>query len=60
LSVEEKQVLEILTSDPVHVDLLVRQLKMESAKLLSLLLQMELKNIVKQTPGNLFSKCEEY
>ena len=44
--------------DPVHIDDLARKLSMESGRLSSVLLQLELKNIVQQSPGKFFSIAE--
>jgi len=45
-----------LSSDPRHVDELNRQLQMPPAQLMSLLLGLEFKNLIKQLPGKLFVK----
>ncbi|MBW1724517.1 MAG: DNA-protecting protein DprA, partial [Deltaproteobacteria bacterium] len=55
LSLEESKVFEALGPYPVHIDDLARKLSMESGRLSSVLLQLELKNIVKQSPGKFFS-----
>ena len=58
LSLEESKVVEALDPYPVHIDDLARKLSMESGRLSSVLLQLELKNIVKQSPGKFFSIAE--
>ena len=55
LSSEEAFVLEILGPYPEHIDDLVRKSEMETGKLASILLKLELKGIVQQSPGKLFS-----
>jgi len=55
LSPEESPVFDALGPYPVHIDDLVRKLSMEPGKLSSILLQLELKGIVQQSPGKLFS-----
>ncbi len=55
LSLEESKVFEALGPYPVHIDDLARKLAMESGRLSSVLLQLELKNIVQQSPGKFFS-----
>jgi len=55
LSREELPVFKALGPYPVHIDDLVRNLSMEPGKLSSILLQLELKGIVQQSPGKLFS-----
>ncbi len=55
LSSEESSVFKALGPYPVHIDDLVRKLSMEPGKLSSALLRLELKGIVHQAPGKLFS-----
>ncbi len=52
---EELPVFQSLGTYPVHIDELVRKLSIEPGKLSSILLQLELKGIVRQSPGKLFS-----
>ena len=59
LSADEMRVLESLEPYPVHIDDLARMLSMESGKLSSILLQLELKGMVLQSAGKFFSKIEE-
>lgn len=54
LSSEEQRVWEILTDEPQHIDLLSQKLGSSSSQVLSLLLTLELKNVVKQLPGTYF------
>jgi len=53
-STDESQVFEALGPYPVQIDELVRKLTMEPGKLSSILLQLELKQVVQQTPGKFF------
>lgn len=55
LSAEESLVFESLGPYPVHIDDLVRKISMEPGKLSSILMQLELKGIVQQSPGKFFS-----
>jgi len=55
LTADEIQVYKALEPYPVHIDDLVRKLCMEPGKLSSILLQLELKGVVHQSPGKLFS-----
>jgi DNA processing protein len=52
---EELAVFNSLGPYPVHIDDLIRKLSMEPGKLSGILLQLELKGIVRQSPGKLFS-----
>jgi len=56
LSSEESLVFESIGAYPVHIDDLARKLSMKPGKLSSILLQLELKGIVHQSPGKLFSR----
>ena len=55
LSSEEQEVCRLLGPYPIHIDDLVRKLSVEPGKLASVLLNLELKGMVEQTPGKLFS-----
>jgi len=55
LSSEESLVFEAIGAYPVHIDDLARKLSMKPGKLSSILLRLELKGIVHQSPGKLFS-----
>ena len=59
LSDEEVRVYHTLEPYPVHIDELVRKISMKPGKLLSILLKLELNGMVEQSPGKLFSICEE-
>ncbi len=54
LSTEEKRLWEILTDEPQHIDVLSQKLGAPSSQVLSLLLTLELKDVVKQLPGAYF------
>ena len=56
LSSEESIVFEAIGAYPVHIDDLSRKLSIKPGKLSSILLQLELKGIVHQSPGKLFSR----
>ena len=55
LTPDESQVLQLLEPYPLHIDQLVRRSGFGAGKLSSLLLQLELKGLVEQTPGKLFN-----
>jgi DNA processing protein len=50
----EKKVYEMIGDYPIHVDEIVRAGVMDAGEVLSILMQMELKGIVKQLPGKMF------
>ncbi len=50
----ERKVYEIIGNYPIHVDKIVRAGGMDAGEVLSVLMQMELKGIVKQLPGKMF------
>jgi len=55
LTEDESQVLGALGPYSVHIDDIARQLTLDIGKLAAVLLQLELKGIVAQTPGKMFS-----
>lgn len=55
LSPEEKKIINSLDAYPVHIDELGRQLQMASHQLAGLLLQLEVKGLVHQLPGNRYN-----
>lgn len=56
LDPEEKPLYNLLTDKgALHIDLIARELETETYNLLSLLLQMEMKGIIKSLPGNTYS-----
>ncbi len=56
LTVDEKHIYSVLSNEPTHIDLLSKKVQMPSSKALSVLLTMELKNLIKQLPGKQFVK----
>ncbi|HID29818.1 MAG TPA: DNA-protecting protein DprA, partial [Desulfobacterales bacterium] len=58
LTPEEKQIIDELSPYPVHIDKLVRHLSLSASRVSSVLLQLELKGLVTQSPGKLFARCE--
>jgi DNA processing protein len=55
LTADESAVFEFLEPYPVHIDDISRKLDLEPSKISSLLLQLELKGVVRQSPGKYFS-----
>lgn len=55
LSLEETSVLNALEPYPVHIDDIARKIKMDPGKLSGILLKLELHDMVRQSPGKLFS-----
>jgi DNA processing protein len=58
LTAEEKKVIDKLSPYPMHIDQLVRELALSAAQVSSLLLQLELKGLVTQSPGKFFVKSD--
>ncbi|MGD8409404.1 MAG: DNA-processing protein DprA [Desulfobacterales bacterium] len=58
LAPEEMALYKTLSPYPEHIDTLVRKTNIEPGKLLSLLLQLELKGMVQQMPGKFFAILE--
>lgn len=56
LEVEEEPLYHLLTEKgALHIDIIARELETETYNLLSLLLQMEMKGLIKSLPGNTYS-----
>jgi len=54
LTDEEKRVLENIGHDPVYVDIIIDECGLASERVLEILLELELKNVVRQIPGKSF------
>ncbi len=59
LSVEETRLWQALGPYPTHIDDLARALRLAAGQLAGLLLQLELKGLVRQTPGKRFERIEK-
>ena len=57
LTAEEQSIVDKLTEDGLHIDQLSRVLNIPAYQLFTTLLEMEMKGIIKNTPGNLYIKC---
>lgn len=57
LSAEERVVLEMLSNEPLHIDLLAQKCEFTSSQALATLLTLELKNCARQLPGKLFVRA---
>ena len=58
LTPDESRVLKLLGPYPTHIDNLVRKLSIAPGSLSSILLHLELKGLIQQSPGNLFAITE--
>jgi len=54
---DEATLFELLSSEPIHVDRIIRQTGYSSPQVLSLLLSLELKGLVRQLSGKLFVRA---
>lgn len=59
LSAEEVRIWQALGPYPTHIDDLVRSLALAPGQLAGMLLQLELKGLVRQTPGNRFVRVDK-
>jgi DNA processing protein len=53
---EERVLYELLGETPLHIDVMIRESRLDPGKVSSLLLNLELKGLVSQWPGKCFSK----
>ena len=58
LSDEEKAVLSCLCGKPVYVDEIIEKSGLSSARIMALLLKLEMQGLIKQFPGKMFAKKE--
>jgi DNA processing protein len=56
LNDDEKKLLNLLSHEPQHIDALAQNAGRSTSQVLSLLLSLELKNLVKQLPGKYFKR----
>jgi DNA processing protein len=56
LSEEEKVLYRLLGESPLHIDAIIRESQLDPGRVSSLLLNLELKELVSQWPGKCFSK----
>jgi DNA processing protein len=54
LSGNEEAIYEMIGDDPLHIDLIARTRNLSPAEASTILMQMELKGLIKQLPGKLF------
>ncbi|HDR00039.1 MAG TPA: DNA-protecting protein DprA [candidate division WOR-3 bacterium] len=57
LEEEEKNVIALLSGDPQHVDEIAQMTELAMARLLGVLMQLEVKGAVRQLPGKFFIRC---
>jgi len=55
VSDEEKKVLNILEKEPLHIDTIIKEVKLEPAALNALITSLELKGVIKDTGGNIYT-----
>lgn len=56
LTAEENRIVQAIGQRPIHIDTLSTQTKMPAYQVSAMLLQLELKQIVKALPGNMFQR----
>ena len=57
LSEEERTVFNILSTEPYHIDKISKDLGVRTPDALSVLLSLELKELIKQLPGKVFVRA---
>jgi DNA processing protein len=57
LTKPEREIWEALSNEPLHIDALARSLRAETSRLLAILLGMELRGLIRQEPGKIFSRA---
>lgn len=59
LSEEETAVLSCLCGKPVYVDEIIEKSGLSSARIMALLLKLEMRGLIKQSPGKMFTRSEK-
>ena len=58
LSAEEDLVLELIAKSPLHIDEIIAQSRLDVARVMSNLVRLEMRHMIKQLPGKIFSKAD--
>ncbi|MFH1075462.1 MAG: DNA-processing protein DprA [Pseudomonadota bacterium] len=58
LSHFEREALNLLAPYPMHIDAIIRNLSLDAGQVLGILLQLEIKGLVEQTPGKYFARAQ--
>jgi DNA processing protein len=58
LEPQERQILQLVAQDPVHVDEIVRGAEIETSRVLATLTVLEMRRLVRRLPGNQFCRCD--
>jgi DNA processing protein len=53
---EQRGLYGLLAETPIHIDAIIRESQLEPGRVMSLLLELELKGVVSQWPGRCFSR----
>ncbi len=56
LADEEKKLLNVIPYQPMHIDKIIQESKLKASEVTALLLSLELKKVIRQTPGKYFSR----
>lgn len=56
LTKEEKSLLDIIPYQPIHIDKIIQESESKASEVTALLLSLELKKTIRQTPGKYFSR----
>lgn len=57
LSDQERQVLNLIPKDPVHIDEILRRADLEHSRILSTLTVLEMKRMIRRYPGSNYCRC---
>ena len=57
LSDQERQVLNLIPKDPVHIDEILRRAELEHSRILSTLTVLEMKRMIRRYPGSNYCRC---
>lgn len=58
LSAEENLLLGLIAKSPLHIDEIIAQSRLDIGKVMSNLVQLEMRHMIKQLPGKIFTKAD--
>ncbi len=58
LNPQEKNILDVLSYDNIHIDEIIMNSQLPASKVLSILVSLEIKNCIRQSPGKFFCRID--
>ena len=58
LSPEENSIVRIITASPAHIDQIITDSHLDTSVVMSRLMRLEMRHIIKQLPGKIFTRAD--